>query len=101
MNSYEYGFLAAIVSIIGILIIPLFYGFKMWKIAIIGIIVSTLISVIILFVSFYLHNKGVSGNWGESGIIHEFLNPRIWGGGLFLGVSVTLILVSAIFLSKK
>jgi len=46
-------------------------------------------------------NKGVSGSWGEEGIILELMNPRVWAGSLVLGGMITLMLVGSILLSKK
>ena len=101
MSSFEYAFLSASAAIIGIIILPYFYHFNIWKVTLFSLIISTLLSSIVLYLSFYRGNKGVSGSWGEEGIILELMNPRVLVGSLVLGGIITLILVGSILLSKK
>ncbi|WP_353141201.1 hypothetical protein [Acinetobacter pragensis] len=100
MSNFDNLFVVALCSIIGVIIFPFFQNFNIWKVTLFSIVVSTFISAIVLIISFYIKNIGVNGSWGENGILLELMSPRVWDGGLILGVIITIMFVGSILLSK-
>lgn len=100
MSNLDNVFVAVLCSIIAVIIVPFFQRFNIWKVTLFSIVISTFISAIVLIISFYVKNIGVNGSWGEKGILLELISPRVWGGGLTLGVIITIMFVGSILLSK-
>lgn len=66
MSYFDNAFLVSLCSITAVIIIPFFHRFNIWKVTLFSIVISTFISAIVLIISFYVKNIGVSpGSWGE------------------------------------
>lgn len=93
--------LISTITIVGLTIITLFVGLKIWKNLIITLIISILISFLILCALNFLSGYGVHIPWNNHNRWHEILNLEICLMSLVIGGVITFIIMLGTLIAKN
>jgi hypothetical protein len=101
MDYWNSIFLIAIIAIVGITVITLIVGCKIWKNLIVTLIISTLISFLILCAISFLWKQGIYVPWSNNNLWNEILTAEMGLMSVVIGGVSTFIIMLGILISKN
>ncbi|WP_043970651.1 MULTISPECIES: hypothetical protein [Acinetobacter] len=102
MDNWDYAFIASIVTVVGMSLVSILTGFRLWKVSLSIFLVSSIGFCILVVLGRRSDNRGVDdGPWGAHGVLMEFLNLEIIIISLGVGAFITLIFFLSILLSDN
>ena len=93
--------LISIITLVGLAVITLLVGCKIWKNLIVTLIISTLISFLILCALNFLSGYGIHVPWNEDNHWLEILNLEMCLMSLVIGGVITFIIMLGTLIAKN
>ncbi|WP_407307128.1 hypothetical protein [Acinetobacter sp.] len=91
----------SIIAIVGLSIITLIVGCKIWKNLFVTLIISTIISFLILCAISFLWRQGVYIPWSKNNLWNEILTMEMGLMSFVIGGVSTFIIMLGILISKN
>ena len=101
MDYWNSVLLISIIAIVGLTVITLIVGCKIWKNLVVTLIVSTLISFLILCAISFLWRQGIYVPWSNNNLWNEVLTVELGLMSFVIGGVSTFIMMLGILLSKN
>lgn len=101
MDYWNSVLLISIIAIVGLTVITLIVGCKIWKNLVVTLIVSTLISFLILCAISFLWRQGIYVPWSNNNLWNEVLTVEMGLMSFVIGGVSTFIMMLGILLSKN
>ena len=101
MDYWNSVFLIAIIAIVGLTVITLIVGCKIWKNLIVTLIISTLISFLILCAISFLWKQGIYISWNNNNLLNQVLTAEMGLMSFVVGGVSTFIMMLGILISKN
>ena len=101
MDYWNSVLLISIIAIVGLTVITLIVGCKIWKNLVVTLIVSTLISFLILCAISFLWRQGVYVPWSNNNLWNEILTVEMGLMSFVIGGVSTFIMMLGILISKN
>lgn len=100
MDYWNSVLLISIIAIVGLTVITLIVGCKIWKNLVVTLIVSTLISFLILCAISFLWRQGIYVPWSNNNLWNEVLTVEMGLMSFVIGGVSTFIMMLGILISK-
>jgi len=101
MDYWNSILLISIIAIVGLSVITLIVGCKIWKNLVITLIISTLITFLVLCAISFLWRQGVYVPWSNNNLWNEILTFEMGLMSLVIGGVSTFIIMLGILISKN
>lgn len=101
MDYWNNIFLIAIIAIVGLTVITLIVGCKIWKNLIVTLLISILISFLILCTISFLWKHGIYVPWSNNNLWNEVLTAEMGLMSVVIGGVSTFIIMLGILISKN
>ncbi|MGS0705266.1 MULTISPECIES: hypothetical protein [Acinetobacter] len=101
MDYWNSVFLIAIIAIVGLTVITLIVGCKIWKNLIVTLIISTLISFLVLCTISFLWKQGIYISWNNNNLLNQVLTAEMGLMSFVVGGVSTFIMMLGILISKN
>ncbi|MGE8559328.1 MAG: hypothetical protein ACN6NJ_00025 [Acinetobacter sp.] len=101
MDYWNNIFLIAIIAIVGLTVITLIVGCKIWKNLIVTLLISILISFLILCTISFLWKQGIYVPWSNNNLWNEVLTAEMGLMSVVIGGVSTFIIMLGILISKN
>lgn len=101
MDYWNSVFLIAIIAIVGLTVITLIVGCKIWKNLIVTLLISILISFLILCTISFLWKQGIYVPWSNNNLWNEVLTAEMGLMSFVVGGVSTFIMMLGILISKN
>ncbi|NNG77325.1 hypothetical protein [Acinetobacter terrae] len=101
MDYWNSVLLISIIAIVGLTVITLIVGCKIWKNLVVTLIVSTLISFLILCAISFLWRQGIYVPWSNNNLWNEVLTVEMGLMSFVIGGVSTFIMMLGILISKN
>ncbi|OAL79268.1 hypothetical protein E0H80_07440 [Acinetobacter sp. ANC 4779] len=101
MDYWNSVLLIAIIAVVGLSVITLIVGCKIWKNLVVTLIISTLISFLILCAISFLWRQGVYVPWSNNNLWNEILTFEMGLMSFVIGGVSTFIMMLGILISKN
>jgi len=101
MDYWNSVFLIAIIAIVGLTVITLIVGCKIWKNLIVTLIISTLISFLVLCMISFLWKQGIYISWNNNNLLNQVLTAEMGLMSFVVGGVSTFIMMLGILISKN
>ncbi|MDK1683278.1 hypothetical protein [Acinetobacter terrestris] len=101
MDYWNSILLISIIAIVGLSVITLIVGCKIWKNLVITLIISTLITFLVLCAISFLWRQGVYVPWSNNNLWNEILTFEMGLMSFVIGGVSTFIIMLGILISKN
>ena len=101
MDYWNSVLLISIIAIVGLTVITLIVGCKIWKNLVVTLIVSTLISFLILCAISFLWRQGIYVPWSNNNLWNEVLTVEMGLMSFVIGGVSTFIMMLGSLISKN
>ena len=101
MEYWNITLLISIITLVGLAVITLLVGRKIWKNLIVTLIISTLISFLVLCALNFLSGYGIHVPWNEDNHWLEILNLEMCLMSLVIGGVITFIIMLGTLIAKN
>ena len=101
MDYWNSILLISIIAIVGLSVITLIVGCKIWKNLVITLIISTLITFLVLCAISFLWRQGVYVPWSNNNLWNEILTFEMGLMSFVIGGASTFIIMLGILISKN
>ena len=101
MDYWNSVLLISIIAIVGLTVITLIVGCKIWKNLVITLIISTLITFLVLCAISFLWRQGVYVPWSNNNLWNEILTFEMGLMSFVIGGVSTFIIMLGILISKN
>lgn len=101
MDYWNSVLLISIIAIVGLTVITLIVGCKIWKNLVVTLIIATFISFLILCAISFLWRQGVYVPWSNNNLWNEILTVEMGLMSFVIGGVSTFILMLGILISKN
>lgn len=101
MEYWNIILLISIITLVGLAVLTLLVGCKIWKNLIVTLIISTLISFLILCALNFLSGYGIQVPWDKDNHWQEILNLEMSLMSLVIGEVVTFIIMLGTLIAKN
>lgn len=101
MDYWNSVLLIAIIAIVGLTVITLIVGCKIWKNLIVTLIISTLISFLVLCMISFLWKQGIYISWNNNNLLNQVLTAEMGLMSFVVGGVSTFIMMLGILISKN
>ena len=101
MDYWNSVLLIAIIAIVGLSVITLIVGCKIWKNLVVTLIIATLISFLILCAMSFLWSQGVYVPWSNNNHWNEVLTVEMGLMSFVIGGVSTFMIMLGILISKN
>ncbi|MEZ2903002.1 hypothetical protein ACBQ24_09685 [Acinetobacter terrestris] len=101
MDYWNSILLISIIAIVGLSVITLIVGCKIWKNLVITLIISTIITFLVLCAISFLWRQGVYVPWSNNNLWNEILTFEMGLMSLVIGGVSTFIIMLGILISKN
>ncbi|MCO8083648.1 hypothetical protein [Acinetobacter lwoffii] len=101
MEYWNITLLISIITLVGLAVITLLVGRKIWKNLIVTLIISTLISFLVLCALNFLSGYGIHVPWNKDNYWLEILNLEMSLMSLVIGGVITFIIMLGTLIAKN
>ena len=101
MEYWNITLLISIITLVGLAVITLLVGRKIWKNLIVTLIISTLISFLVLCALNFLSGYGIHVPWNKDNYWLEILNLEMCLMSLVIGGVITFIIMLGTLIAKN
>ena len=101
MDYWNSVFLIAIIAIVGLTVITLIVGCKIWKNLIVTLIISTLISFLVLCMISFLWKQGIYISWNNNNLLNQVFTAEMGLMSCVVGGVSIIIMMLGILISKN
>ncbi|NNG80650.1 MULTISPECIES: hypothetical protein [Acinetobacter Taxon 24D] len=101
MDYWNSVLLIAIIAIVGLSVITLIVGCKIWKNLVVTLIIATLISFLILCAISFLWSQGIYVPWSNNNLWNEVLTVEMGLMSFVIGGVSTFMIMLGILISKN
>ena len=101
MEYWNITLLISIITLVGLAVITLLVGCKIWKNLIVTPIISTLISFLVLCMISFLWKQGIYISWNNNNLLNQVLTAEMGLMSFVVGGVSTFIMMLGILISKN